>query len=242
VPMAGSADLRAGLADPNPFDPRLILRIAPALAEAAMASGVATRPIADIEAYRERLNEFVFRSGFIMKPLFAQAKTDPKRVVYAEGEDERVLRATQVVAEEGLAQPILIGRPAVIDARLQRFGLSVRPGRDFILINPAEDPRYRKYVDLYIEAAAAGASPPTPPATVVRTNSTVIAAGHGARRGRRCRHLRRRRRFMGHLRHIRDLIGNRAGSRRFRRAVAPDHRQGPYLPRRHPGASGPVRG
>ena len=96
---------------PNPFDPRLILRIAPALAQAAMASGVATRPIADIDAYRERLNEFVFRSGFIMKPLFAQAKTAPKRVVYAEGEDERVLRATQVVAEEGLAQPILIGRP-----------------------------------------------------------------------------------------------------------------------------------
>src|SRR5277367_6333128 len=119
---------------PNPFDPRLILRIAPALAEAAMASGVATRPIADIEAYRERLNEFVFRSGFIMKPLFAEAKAAPKRVVYAEGEDERVLRATQVVAEEGLAHPILIGRPAVIETRLQRFGLSNRPGRDFTLI------------------------------------------------------------------------------------------------------------
>ena len=121
---------------PKPFDPRLILRIAPAVAEAAMKSGVATRPIADIEEYRERLNEFVFRSGFIMKPLFAQAKTAPKRVVYAEGEDERVLRATQVVVEEGLARPILIGRPAVIEARLKRFGLAIRPERDFVLINP----------------------------------------------------------------------------------------------------------
>jgi malate dehydrogenase (oxaloacetate-decarboxylating)(NADP+) len=196
---------------PNPFDPRLILRIAPALAQAAMASGVATRPIADIEAYRERLNEFVFRSGFIMKPLFAQAKTAAKRVVYAEGEDERVLRATQVVAEEGLARPILIGRPAVIETRLQRFGLSIRPGRDFTLINPQEDPRYRKYVDLYIEAAGRRGVTPDAARTVIRTNSTVIAAAMvragdadaaicGVEGG-----------FMGHLRHIRDLIGTAPG-------------------------------
>ena len=131
---------------PNPFDPRLILRIAPAVARAAMASGVATRPIADFEPYQERLNGFVFRSGFIMKPVFAQAKSAPKRVVYAEGEDERILRATQVVVEEGLARPILIGRPAVIEARLDRFGLSIRPGRDFDLINPDDDPRYRDFV------------------------------------------------------------------------------------------------
>ena len=148
-----------------------------------MASGVATRPIADIDAYRERLNEFVFRSGFIMKPLFAQAKTAPKRVVYAEGEDERVLRATQVVAEEGLAQPILIGRPQVIETRLQRFGLSIRPGRDFVLINPQEDPRYRKYVDLYIEAAGRRGVTPDAARTVIRTNATVIAAAHIRRFG-----------------------------------------------------------
>ena len=192
---------------PNPFDPRLILRIAPALAEAAMKSGVATRPIADIAQYRERLNAFVFRSGFIMKPLFAKAKADPKRVAYAEGEDERVLRAAQVALEEGLAKPILIGRPAVIEARLKKFGLAIQPERDFILINPQEDPRYRQYVDLYIEAAGRKGVTPDAARTVMRTNATVIAACMvragdadtaicGVEGG-----------FMGHLRHIRDIIG-----------------------------------
>jgi malate dehydrogenase (oxaloacetate-decarboxylating)(NADP+) len=201
----------AGSLIPNPFDPRLILRIAPALAEAAMKSGVATRPIADIERYRERLNEFVFRSGFIMKPLFTKAKTDPKRVVYAEGEDERVLRATQVVVEEGLARPILIGRPAVIEARLKRFGLAIRPDRDFVLINPEEDPRYRQYVDLYVEMAGRRGVTPDAARTVMRTNATVIAtcmvrAGDadaaicGVEGG-----------FMSHLRHIRDIIGCASG-------------------------------
>jgi malate dehydrogenase (oxaloacetate-decarboxylating)(NADP+) len=197
----------AGSLIPNPFDPRLILRIAPALAEAAMKSGVATRPIADLERYRERLNAFVFRSGFIMKPLFAKAKTDPRRVVYAEGEDERVLRATQVVVEEGLAKPILIGRPAVIEARLKRFGLAIRPERDFVLINPAEDPRYRQYVELYIEAAGRRGVTPDAARTLMRTNATIIAtcmvrAGDadaaicGVEGG-----------FMSHLRHIRDIVG-----------------------------------
>src|SRR5690348_16413156 len=125
APLFGSGSLI-----PNPFDPRLILRIAPAVARAAMDSDVATRPIADFATYAERLNRFVFRSGFIMKPVFAQAKTSPKRIVYAEGEDERILRATQVVVEEGLALPILVGRPAVIETRLARYGLSIRPGKD----------------------------------------------------------------------------------------------------------------
>jgi malate dehydrogenase (oxaloacetate-decarboxylating)(NADP+) len=192
---------------PSPFDPRLILRIAPALAEAAMKSGVATRPIADLEQYRDRLNAFVFRSGFVMRPLFAKAKTDPKRVVYAEGEDERVLRATQVVVEERLAKPILIGRPAVIEARLKRFGLAIQPERDFVLINPQEDARYRQYVDLYVEAAGRKGVTPDAARTLMRTNSTIIAACMvragdadaaicGVEGG-----------FMGHLRHIRDVIG-----------------------------------
>src|SRR5947207_11730539 len=120
---------------PNPFDPRLILRIAPAVAEAAMESGVASRPISDFATYQERLSRFVFRSGFIMKPVFAQAKEQMKRVIYAEGEDERILRATQVVVEEGLAFPLLIGRPAIVEQRLARFGLSIRPGRDFELLH-----------------------------------------------------------------------------------------------------------
>src|SRR5215207_2080796 len=121
---------------PTPFDPRLIERIAPAVAIAAMESGVASRPLADLEAYAESLGRFVFRSGFIMKPLFSQAKAAPKRVIYAEGEDERVLRATQVILEEGLATPILIGRPNVVEARIKRFGLSMTIGQHFELVNP----------------------------------------------------------------------------------------------------------
>jgi malate dehydrogenase (oxaloacetate-decarboxylating)(NADP+) len=200
---------------PNPFDPRLILRIAPALAEAAMKAGVATRPIADIAQYRERLNAFVFRSGFIMKPLFARAKTDPKRVVYAEGEDERVLRAVQVVVEEGLAKPILVGRPAVVEMRLKRFGLAIRPERDFDLCNPQEDPRYRRYVDLYLEAAGRRGVTPDAARTAMRTNATVIAmtmvrAGEadaaicGVEGG-----------YMSHLQHICDIIGFAPGVHQF---------------------------
>src|SRR5215207_2346613 len=134
---------------PSPFDPRLILRIAPAVAKAARASGVAARPIPDLDAYAESLTRFVFRSGFIMKPLFTAARESPRRVIYAEGEDERVLRAAQVVLEEELAKPILIGRPSVIEARIQRFGLTVKPGRDFEVIDPADDPRYKDYTALY---------------------------------------------------------------------------------------------
>src|SRR3954463_86005 len=136
---------------PNPFDPRLILRIAPAVARAAMLSGVATRPIVDFDSYRERLSRFVFRSGFVMKPVFGAAKAAPRRVVYAEGEDERILRATQVVVEEGLAHPMLVGRPGVIEKRIERFGLSIQPGRDFEVINPDDDPRYRDFVQSYVE-------------------------------------------------------------------------------------------
>jgi malate dehydrogenase (oxaloacetate-decarboxylating)(NADP+) len=134
---------------PRPFDPRLIARIAPAVAQAAMDSGVATRPIANIDAYRDSLAQFVYHSGLIMKPLFAGAKESPKRIVYAEGEDERVLRAVQVVVDEGLAIPILIGRPSVIERRLEQFGLRMRSGRDYSLINPDSDPRYRDYWKTY---------------------------------------------------------------------------------------------
>ncbi len=161
---------------PNPFDPRLILRIAPAVAEAAMESGVATKPLADIEAYREQLSRFVFRSGFIMKPVFQQAKAAPKRVVYAEGEDERALRAAQVVLEEGMAIPILIGRPSVVESRIKRFGLSIRPGVDFQLVNPEDDPRYRDYVQSYLDIAGRRGITPDAAKNLVRTNSTVIAA------------------------------------------------------------------
>jgi len=114
-----------------------------------MESGVATRPIADFAAYREKLTTFVYHSGLLMKPIFAGAKKDPKRIVYAEGEEERVLRAIQVVVDEGLARPILVGRPAVLAKRVERFGLRMVPGKDFEIINPEYDERYRDYWQEY---------------------------------------------------------------------------------------------
>jgi malate dehydrogenase (oxaloacetate-decarboxylating)(NADP+) len=130
---------------PKPFDPRLIVKIAPAVARAAMESGVATDPIKDFPAYVQKLNEFVYHSGLIMKPIFAAAKQAPRRIVFAEGEDERILRAVQVVVDEGLAKPILVGRPAVLERRIERFGLRLKPGLHFAVVNPEGDPRYRDY-------------------------------------------------------------------------------------------------
>jgi len=136
---------------PKPFDPRLIVMIAPAVARAAMDSGVATRPIDDFDAYRARLTSFVYHSGLLMKPIFTAAKQAAKRIVYAEGEDERVLRAVQVVVDEGLARPILVGRPAVLERRIERFGLRLKPDVDFQTINPEFDERYRDYWMNYYE-------------------------------------------------------------------------------------------
>jgi len=134
---------------PRPFDPRLIVKIAPAVAQAAMDSGVATDPIKDFPAYVARLNEFVWQSGLIMKPIFTSAKESPRRIVFAEGEDERILRATQVIVDEGLAKPILIARPAVLERRIERFGLRLKPGRDFEVVNPEGDVRHREYWTAY---------------------------------------------------------------------------------------------
>jgi malate dehydrogenase (oxaloacetate-decarboxylating)(NADP+) len=135
---------------PRPFDPRLIVRIAPAVAKAAMESGVATRPIKDWDAYRTQLEQFVYHSGNFMKPIFSTAKrAEKKRVVYAEGEDERVLRAVQVIVDEGIAKPLLVGRPSVIDRRIERYGLRIKSGIDFEVVNPEMDERYRKYFMAY---------------------------------------------------------------------------------------------
>jgi malate dehydrogenase (oxaloacetate-decarboxylating)(NADP+) len=161
---------------PRPFDPRLIARVAPAVAKAAMDSGVATRPIADLEAYRESLSQFVYHSGLIMKPLFAAAKAAPKRVVYAEGEDERVLRAVQIVADEGLAQPVLIGRPQVIEQRIGRLGLRIRAGRDFDLVNPELDPRYRDYWSNYHRLVERKGVSPEYAKLEMRRRNTLIGA------------------------------------------------------------------
>jgi malate dehydrogenase (oxaloacetate-decarboxylating)(NADP+) len=148
----GADDVRFG-ADyliPKPFDPRLIVKIAPAVARAAMDSGVATRPITDFDAYHERLSQFVYHSGLLMKPVFQAAKKSPRRIVFAEGEDERVLRAVQVVVDEGLAKPILVGRPAVIAQRIERYGLRLKVGAHFEMINPEDDPRFRAYWTAYL--------------------------------------------------------------------------------------------
>ncbi len=147
----GTSNLRFGpeYLIPRPFDPRLIVEIAPAVAKAAMDSGVATRPIEDFSAYRDSLQQFVYSSGLLMKPLFSAAKANPRRIVYAEGEDERVLRAVQAVLDERLARPVLIGRPAVIERRIEAYGLRMKPGVDFELVNPEWDERYRDYYHEY---------------------------------------------------------------------------------------------
>ncbi|GJE02559.1 NADP-dependent malic enzyme [Methylobacterium isbiliense] len=198
---------------PSPFDPRLILRIAPAVAEAAMASGVAKRPLPDVQAYAESLDRFVHRSGFIMKPVFTQAKQDPRRVVYAEGEDERVLRAVQAIVEEGLAKPILVGRPSVVETRLKRFGLSIRRERDFDLINPEDDPRYRTYVQTYMDLAGRRGITPDAARTLVRTNNTVIGALMVRRGEADALICGLEGRFESKLRTIRDIIGLAPGAK-----------------------------
>jgi len=199
---------------PSPFDPRLILRIAPAVAKAACDSGVASRPIADFPAYLDRLTRFVFRSGLVMKPVFSAAKASTaKRVIYADGEDERVLRAAQVVIDEGIAAPILIGRPHVVDVRLRRYGLRIRAGTDFELINPEDDPRYRHYVDLLVELAGRRGVTPEAARTMVRTNVTVIAALAVRRGDADAMICGLEGRFERHLRNVAHIIGPRPDTR-----------------------------
>lgn len=158
---------------PKPFDPRLIVQVAPAVAKAAMDSGVATRPIEDFDAYAESLERFVYRSGMLMKPVFEAAKRDVKRVVFAEGEDERVLRCVQILLDEGLAEPILVGRPEVIERRAKKLGLRLT---EVEICNPENDPRYRDYWQLYHNLMERKGVSPEAAKTIIRTNTTAIAA------------------------------------------------------------------
>ncbi|MCH8506422.1 MAG: NADP-dependent malic enzyme, partial [Ectothiorhodospiraceae bacterium] len=159
---------------PRPFDPRLLVRIAPAVAKAAMESGVASRPITDFTAYRQHLCQFVYKSGLLMKPLFERAAREPKRLVYAEGEDRRVLQAAQQVVDEGLARPILVGRPAVIDARLRELGLRLRPGHDVTLVNVDDDPRFGAYSRAFHQLRGRHGVAPEEARGVIRTQPTAV--------------------------------------------------------------------
>jgi malate dehydrogenase (oxaloacetate-decarboxylating)(NADP+) len=200
---------------PTPFDSRLILRIAPAVAQAAEASGVATRPIADLEAYRQSLTRFVTHTGMFMRPVFSAARSSPRRIVYAEGEDERVLRAVQVALDEKLVKPILIGRPAVIASRIERAGLRLQLDRDYELVNPEDDARFRQYWETYHKLNARDGVTPEMAKTTVRRSNTTIAAMMvrlGDADGMLCGLVGR---FDGHFDHVREVIGLRSGARAF---------------------------
>ncbi|WP_027244196.1 NADP-dependent malic enzyme [Leisingera daeponensis] len=161
---------------PKPFDPRLVAVVSSAVAKAAMESGVATRPIEDITAYKQKLNQTVFKSALLMRPVFEAARAAARRIVFAEGEDERVLRAAQAILEETTETPILIGRPEVIERRCEKLGLDVRPGRDFQLVNPENDPRYYDYWNSYHKVMQRRGVTPDLAKAIMRTNTTAIGA------------------------------------------------------------------
>ncbi|QBQ96421.1 NADP-dependent malic enzyme [Paraburkholderia pallida] len=161
---------------PKPFDPRLIIKIAPAVAQAAMDSGVATRPIQDMDAYREQLGATVYRTGMVMRPVFAAAKANNARIVFAEGEDERVLRAAQFVLNEKIAKPIIVGRPSVVEMRLKKMGSKLRPGTDFEIVDPEDDPRFQKSWQAYHELGARQGITPEVAKASVRKFNTLIGA------------------------------------------------------------------
>ena len=195
---------------PKPFDPRLIVKIAPAVAQAAMDSGVAMHPITDFDAYREKLTQFVYHTGLIMKPVFSRAKAAPKRVVYAEGEEERVLRAVQVVADEKLARPVLIGRPEVIATRIEKFGLRIEAGRDFDLVNINSDPRYRACWQRYQQLMGRdGITPEAAKEAILRKPSLIgaVLLEMGEVDAMLCGTLGQ---YHAHLHHVENVIGRRS--------------------------------
>ena len=200
---------------PTPFDPRLILRIAPAVARAAEASGVAARPIADYDAYRESLTRFVYQTGMFMRPVFSAAKQSPQRVAFAEGEDERVLRAVQVAIDDGLCKPILIGRPAVIEARMKKAGLRLQAGRDFEIVNPEDDSRFRTYWEAYHRAMQRnGISTEAAKAAVRRSNTLIgsLMVKLGDADALLCGLVGR---YDHHLEHVGNVIGLKEGAHGF---------------------------
>jgi malate dehydrogenase (oxaloacetate-decarboxylating)(NADP+) len=203
---------------PKPFDARLILRIAPAVARAAAEDGVATRPIrdgADLDHYRQSLERFVYQTGMFMRPVFSVAKGAPARVIYAEGEDERVLRAVQVALDEGLCKPTLIGRPEVLATRIQRAGLRLQLGKDVAVIDPEDDPRFRQYWEAYHARMKRNGVTPEMAKSAVRRSNTAIGALSlelGDADAMICGMVGR---FDRHLEQVSDLVGLREGARQF---------------------------
>jgi malate dehydrogenase (oxaloacetate-decarboxylating)(NADP+) len=199
---------------PKPFDPRLIVHIAPAVAQAAMDSGVATRPIEDFEAYRQQLQQFVYQSGTMMKPIYAAARKVPperSRIVFAEGEDERVLRAAQILVEEKVAYPILVGRPAIIESRMKRFGLRLQAGRDFTIVNTEHDERHREFWMEYHQLMMRRGVTAQYAKLEMRRRTTLIAAmllRKGAADGMICGTISTASR---HLQYIDRVLGKREG-------------------------------
>jgi malate dehydrogenase (oxaloacetate-decarboxylating)(NADP+) len=192
---------------PRPFDPRLLISLAPAVAQAAILSGVASRAMPDINVYREQLSQFVYRTGLLMRPMFERARADVKRVVYAEGEEETVLRAVQTVVDDGLARPILIGRPAVIERRIEKLGLRLKQGKDFDLTNPDDDPRFNEYWQHYHQIMARRGVTPAAAKAIVRSRGTVIAAlmvKRGEADAMLCGIVGK---YQGKLKHVIDVIG-----------------------------------
>jgi malate dehydrogenase (oxaloacetate-decarboxylating)(NADP+) len=161
---------------PKPFDPRLVGVVSSAVAKAAMDTGVAMRPLEDLKAYRQKLDGSVFKSALLMRPVFAAARAAPRRIVFTEGEDERVLRASQAVLEETVEKPILIGRPEVIERRIERAGLTIKLGQDVDLVNPENDPRYRDYWETYHQLMSRRGVTPDIARAIMRTNTTAIGA------------------------------------------------------------------
>ena len=198
---------------PKPFDPRLMSEVAPAVAKAAMESGVARRPIADFDAYLARLDTFVFRSGNLMQPIFVRARSQRKRLLFAEGEDERVLRATQALLDERMADVTLVGRPEVIAMRIERLGLRLAPDRDVEIVNPQSDARYKEYWQGYHAIMERKGVSPDEARTIMRTNTTAIAA-FALRRGEAdamvCGAVGR---YHTHLTHVLDIVGLAPGTR-----------------------------
>lgn len=195
---------------PKPFDPRLVGVVSSAVAKAAMESGVATRPIENLDDYHESLNQSVFKSALLMRPVFDAARAVSRRIVFAEGEEERVLRAAQAILEETTETPILIGRPDVIEARCERAGLSIRPGRDFKIVNPEKDDRYRDYWQSYHKIMARRGVTPDIARAVMRTNTTAIAAvmvHRGEADSMICGTFGE---FRWHLNYVTQLLGNEA--------------------------------